>query len=67
MIYALSVVAALVATFYWSLCKAAARADAAAVGWYRARKPPDEELDELVASVVEEVRGIGGARDLRND
>ena len=67
MIYVIAVVAALGTTFYWALCKTAARADAAMVGWYRQPQPPDEELDELVASVVEDVRGIGGMRDLRND
>ena len=58
MIYAISIVAAVAATFYWALCKAAAGADEAAVGWYRSRQPPDEELDELVATAVEEVRGV---------
>ncbi len=58
MVYALSVVAALAVTFCWALCRAAGRADAAAVGWHRRRQPPDEELDELVATAVEEVRGV---------
>ena len=58
MVYAISAVVAAMATFVWALCKVAASADKAArVAWYRRPQPPDEELDELVASVVEEVRG----------
>lgn len=61
MIYAIAFVAACGVTFYWALCKAAALADRAArVAWYRPPPPPDEELDELVATAVEEVRGVGG-------
>ena len=68
MVYAISAVVAAMATFVWALCKVAASADEAArVAWYRRPQPPDEELDELVASVVEEVRGIGGiAPDTRH-
>ncbi len=58
MIYAVSIVVAVAATFYWALCKAAARADAAAVGWYRARRPPDEELENLMEAAREDCADV---------
>ena len=62
MIYAICFALALGGTFVWALCKAAARADAAMVGWARLVKPPDEELDDLVEGAIEDCDQVLGAR-----
>jgi len=64
MIYYVAVLVAVGATFYYALCKAAARADAAMVGWYRLAQPPDEEVEELVEAAMEDCEEVLGAEEI---
>ena len=64
MIYYAAVLVALGATFYYALCKAAARADAAMVGWYRIAPTPDDELEDLVEAAIEDCEEVLGAEEI---